>query len=245
MERRIAAQPERYLRLYERKFGKHVSSDNAAELFAEYSSSKRHRTLNRRAVHRAAQLVADSVYRRALKEPVGAGSRVVFTGGGTGSGKTTALAWLKLADVEIIYDTTLNYFPSAVERIDEALATGRVVTVVYVFATAEAAFERALLRAMDMGRTVPVDYQAMTHRESPKTALLLADHYNERTGIDFRIVDNTGTFPRMGSRDQLLELDYTGIEERLNGVLEKYYATNRLSELVYRQTKGSGTGSLR
>jgi hypothetical protein len=63
---------------------------------------------------------------------------VVFTAGGAGVGKTTSIR--KLAELshavqvaEIVYETTLATYGSAVDRISQALVAGRMVSVVFVY----------------------------------------------------------------------------------------------------------------
>jgi hypothetical protein len=244
---RVRANPEKFVQEYLDKWGTTISTDAAAQLFPEYNQSKEHRTKNRRAVHAAAQFVADSAYWRLLGQP--AEGAVRFMAGGTASGKSTVVEGIAEGPEppEIVYDTTLNHFPSAAERIDAALESGRPVEVFHVLAYPIAAFDWALDRAMDIGRIVPADYHLMTHRESPRTILKLVEHYAGNDRVTFRFFDNTGTSPKFGSIDALRGLANTGVGEQLQKLLDQRLQAGSISRLVsdQRMERGEAGGARR
>lgn len=66
-----------------------VGTDLARELFAEYTASLQSRLEFALSVQRSTAYVADAVYERILSGPVAGDA--LFTAGGTGAGKTTAI----------------------------------------------------------------------------------------------------------------------------------------------------------
>jgi hypothetical protein len=78
------------------RFGTVIDTDRARELCGDYSATKATRTRFSRAVYNPAKALADEIYRREIRKTAPPrGWRVLFTSGGTGAGKSTALAWWK------------------------------------------------------------------------------------------------------------------------------------------------------
>jgi len=152
----VRADPEGFIARYREEFGNRISTDDAAELFAEYNASRDARTANRVAVQKAAQWIARQVYDRALEQPLTKDGRVVFTSGGTGSGKTTAVRNAGFDGSEIVYDSTLFHFEGAVRDIERALVAGRCVTILHVPTEPVEAYRRVLKRATEIGRIVSI-----------------------------------------------------------------------------------------
>jgi hypothetical protein len=199
----VRRDPEQFISEYLGNWGTTISTDAAAQLFHDYNQSLDHRSRNRRAVHAAAQWVADTAFWRLLEQPPTGAVR--FMAGGTAAGKPTAVGGMSKGKgaAEIVYDTTLNSFPSAVARMDAALESGRPVRVLLVLAAPVAAYSRAVSRAIAIGRVVPIDYHKMTHRESPRTVLKLIEHYSGSPHVTFWFVDNSGASPKIGSEQAL------------------------------------------
>jgi hypothetical protein len=236
---KVEANPDAYLEQYERDFGNEISTDNAAELFREYNSSPEARALHRKSVHHAAQWIADQVFRRALDR--GGTGPVVFTSGGTGSGKSSAIAELHGSDA-IVYDSTLSDYQGAVRQIEQALAAGRRVEILYTYRDPVDAFRAVLHRAMEegAGRTVELATHAATHRDATAVILRLAERYADDPRITFQYFHNRGKpgFVDRGTIALARNARYDELEPLLREVLEDEYENGRISEFVYRATLG-------
>jgi hypothetical protein len=225
--------------------GKVLNTDLARELSPEYRADRTRSA----AVHEPASYLVKQMYSRKLAESPAEGQDavVLFSAGGTGAGKTTGLEVLAKADsrtarAQIIYDTNMNSFKSAVEKIDQALEAGKEARVVYTWRDpVESLVKGALPRAMRMGRTVPLNEHARTHAGAAKTIKELVEHYKGDARVRFDIIDNSRGkgAARLGDMATIRELDYNGIREDLIAALEAEYAAGRISETVYRGTKGA------
>jgi len=80
---------EKLIAEYRKLFGKHVGTDLARELFPDYAKSLENKLKYAVAVQRSAAFIADAVFQRILDESNGGSA--LFTAGGTGAGKTTAI----------------------------------------------------------------------------------------------------------------------------------------------------------
>ena len=121
---------------YLARFGTVIDTDRARELCGDYSATKATRTRFSR--YNPAKALADEIYRREIRKTAPPrGWRVLFTSGGTGAGKSTALAWLEETSgpddrYDILVDGTLSDHATARAKIRRALALGYSVTVVHV-----------------------------------------------------------------------------------------------------------------
>jgi hypothetical protein len=127
----LAADPERYLREYAEGFGNVLNADNAATLFDEYNVD---RAKYRDAVHPAAQWIRDELFRRAIAEEAPEGmNRIVFTAGSNAAGKSTAIAFSGAGEAaQAVFDSTFANVDYAQGRIDDALSSGKRVSIYYV-----------------------------------------------------------------------------------------------------------------
>jgi hypothetical protein len=221
--------------------GRILNTDIARELSPAY---RRNRTRSAE-VHEAASAFVKHMYADKLAQPTPVGKRpaVLFTGGGTGAGKSTGLRALGNAadDAEIIYDTNMNTLSSAVEKIEQALATGREATVLFTYRDPiEAMTGGALPRAQRMGRTVPLREHARTHQGSAETIHKLAEHYAGDKRVTILAIDNSRG-PGNAAVVNVAEIptfDYNQIERRLYEAATAEYKAGRISEATYRGTVG-------
>ena len=128
-----AAALEAYSKLPEAIGGKYINTDTARELSPHYRANP---TDMSAAVQEPASWLMKQAYAKQLAMPPVSNS-VVFTAGGSGAGKTSAVKGLpamqRLTDMaDAVADGNLANFPSATKRIDQALATGRDVHIVWV-----------------------------------------------------------------------------------------------------------------
>ena len=239
---RLDADRDGYLDLYDVEFGgsREYSADNAAELFPEYSESTEARTLNREAVGRAASWIAYTAFLRRLDEP--GNQIVVMTGGGTGSGKSTAVR-TSLSAGRLVYDSTLTSYPGCSKMIDAVLASGRQVVVLFVWREPVDAFIGTMKRANSSdggGRVVQLSTHLATHRKAVETVLALHEHYFAEPNVAFTFVQNTGKLgeARPATIDLVRNADYTGIGEGLRFALEAAHSTNKITDAQYRRILG-------
>lgn len=225
------------------KGGKIINTDVARELSPEYRTN---RTLSAN-VHEPASAFTKQYYAEMLKQPPKENSFVLFTGGGTGAGKTSSLnAVPRIVDqAEMVYDTNMNKLPSAVKKIDQALDSGRKVSIAYTFRDpVEALTEGALTRAMRMkkelgsGRTVPIEEHLKTHIGARKTIDELMKKYKDNKNVDFTVIDNSlgKDMARATDISRIPQLDEKVMKQRLRDALEEQYKAGKIDEDVYKGT---------
>lgn len=237
----LEARPDQFIQDYRARYGKVVSADLAKELFPEYSASNASRSKYATAVALPSSKLARAVYRAALEETRDTPGLVVFTAGGTGSGKTSSLdLFPPLKDeAEIIYDSTLSHRSGAIEDIDAALGAGKQVGVVFTYRDVADAFEHGVLpRAMREGRTVTIPAHATTHTRAVDVLRAIALRYDADPNVDIIVVDNSrgGTDDRQAADLSLLErIQYDGedVRQRLRAILDAEHKAGRISDVVY------------
>lgn len=219
----------------------YISADNARELFPQYAAD---RSLSA-TVHEDASAVSKAAYARLLEERPGQGNNtVLFTAGGTGAGKTSAISKLRNpSEYPIIYDSNVTTASTAIPKIDAALAKGFKVEMTYVHNDIHNSLENALSRSSKMekelgsGRTVPLDAHITTHVEAPKTYTALAAHYADNPKVQFHAIDNTAHNAPVEAASPLAFMDkvrYNESNEILRQNLTKQvaraHAEGRISE---------------
>lgn len=229
--------------------GKILNTDLARELSADYRADRTRSA----AVHEPASYLVKQMYERKLAEPAEPNERVIFSGGGTGAGKTTGFeAAAKvdptLRDTKIIYDTNLNGLESSVKKIDQALASGRNVDILFTYRDpVDALKDGALPRAMRMGRTVPIEEHARTHVGSLDTVRELQQRYADNDRVTIRVLDNNHGKggARLSSVEALPRLEYNAALGDLNAALEAEFSAGKISRAVFEGTKAKGSGRSR
>ncbi len=188
------------------RFGRVVDTDRARELCMEYRQSEETRTLWSRATYAPAKFLSDEVFWRILEvfkffsEP----GSVMFTSGGSGSGKTTALAAIN-TPFDLLVDGTLTDCDGATEKIQAVIDLGFTVTVLHVYLRFDEAVRRVIDRAIMHGRAVTMDNLAMTHFRARETFLKLASLFE--TKANFRIVDSSDTIEELTLKELLRRHD--------------------------------------
>ena len=127
---------EEYAALKDSGGGKILNTDIARELSPHYLSD-RTKSAN---VHEPSSQFIKQVYADKLSNPTpkGMDNTVVFTAGGTGAGKTTALEAVKnisesVKRAEMVYDTNMNKFETSDKKIQQALRANRKVSIIYTY----------------------------------------------------------------------------------------------------------------
>ena len=234
-----------YAKLPDTAGGKIVNTDEARELSSDFAASRDSRALLARAVHGPASWVAKLQWRHLLAKPPETGE-VLILGGGGGSGKTSSLKQIAPGFTDrydAIFDTTLSKERTAIQAIEQALASGRRVTINF---TARDPFESIvngiIPRAEKKGRTVPLGIAAEAHTEAPKVLLALEAKYADDDRVRFQLVDNTGGpgAARIVGLGDYPQFDYNGLAERAVEAAREAYVKGDIGEPVYRGLVGEG-----
>lgn len=175
-----------------------LNADDAATLFEEYNQD---REKYRVAVHPAATWIRDELFRRALKEKLPKErSRVLFTAGSNAAGKSTALSFTQEAiRAQAVFDSTFSNPAHARHLIDQALAAGKRITVLYVNRRLEETLLGMLERAGREGRVVTIDQMLNSHQGAVNSVRALWQEFGADTRVQFRFVENSEELPRLGT----------------------------------------------
>lgn len=234
----LASDPQGFVDAYRSRFGSLLGADNAAELFQDYALSPQSRARFHTAVHAAARWVRDAIYSQALASPNGA-NRVIFTSGGSASGKTTLAPALMRGGDALLYDSTLSVMSGAQAVIEAALAAGKSVSIVHIRRPLDDAFRANLCRATQPpgnGRVTTVKSMMSTHRGADEVLTVLAAEYRNDARIEFLAFENSGGPLVSVPVDSLKPRDYAGADEWLRRVLESQ--RENLPRYVYEAARG-------
>jgi hypothetical protein len=235
--------------------GRVLGGDMAKELSSRYQGDRANLAT---VVHPTASAFIKKLYAKKIAEPVPEGqeAKVVWTGGGAGAGKTSAIESGEYADsldnANIVYDTNITDSKIVSKQIDMALESGREVEILFVHRDAEESFiaekgsvisrARKMEESEGAGRTLPIDVHTKTHSNSNAAIQELEEMYRDDPRVSINIIDNThgkGN-ARVGSIDTLRNIDYTGVAENLTTQVEELYENRQISEALYRGfTKGT------
>jgi hypothetical protein len=233
-----------------------VNADNVREIFPDYAKDK---SLSG-PVHEASSYIAKLVYAQALAAPVppGVQDMVVHSAGGTGAGKTTALALVAGTDdpPSVMYDSNMNGFGSAERRLLQGVNAGKQNRIVFVDRDIDKSLHTMLSRAMhkdkdgnSMGRTVPLDAHMETHINSPTTVVQLYDKYKDHPQVSFQVISNNGTRDDVAPMSlkagiahlrtkQIDEKQYKETRSKLVGIVNDEYKKGNIDERVYKGVLG-------
>jgi hypothetical protein len=252
--KQIERDPEKaisdYGKLPETMGGKFVSADIARELSPDYL---RDRTRSS-AVQEPASELAKEMFARQLQRPLKKNEvpGVIFTSGGTGSGKTSGLEAAMKMDPKIsraraFYDSNLASLDSAVRRIEAVKKSGNQAHILHTYREPVQAWTDGVLKRASKqekkfgtGRTVPMDVHAATHTNSNRVIHALATRYAGDDQVKITVVDNSNG--KGGARvipvEQLPVLNYNDIRSKLNDATESEHAAGRISDATYHGVRG-------
>ena len=233
--------------------GRLLNTDEARELSPQYRAD-RTRSAD---VHEPSSALVKQMYAEKLSNPTPPGleNTVVFTAGGTGAGKSTGLKVMEnmnsqVRNAELVYDTNMNKFESADQKVKQALDAGRKVSIIYTYRDPiEALREGALSRASRMeaelgtGRTVPLDEHFKTHLGALETMKQLQEKYGDDHRFSLMVIDNSrgrGNAKVVSGLDKLPKLNHTEVRKGLNDALEDAYRTGQISRAIYQGTRTNG-----
>ena len=243
----VGADPEaaiaQYRQLPDSKGGKVLNTDIFRELNPEYRDN---RTLSS-SVQETSNALNELMYQRALRDTMGQDGQWVFTGGGAASGKSAGLSDEMENSFDLVVDGTLANFEKASTQIDQALDSGKAVTIVYVDRPPEKALPLLLKRAGDMenelgsGRTVPLDIFLGAHRDARESIKKIDNKYKNDNRVAIEIVNNHGAQGEefLTTVDNISEMDYNTSLPKVTQALEDAYEHGKISESIYLATKGN------
>jgi len=184
---------EYYKKLYFATHPNIISADDIKEFSKDY-------ILNRgelsSAVHEPSSGMAKKLFEELLaKAPVS--NTVIFMAGGTGAGKTSGISVIpkinsNVLSADAVYDSNFSTVQSAVNKINQVLATGRNVTILYIYRDPIDAFENGVIPRMKrVGRAVPIHQHVKTHTGSFNAALVLRNLYKNNPRVNSLALDNS------------------------------------------------------
>jgi hypothetical protein len=260
MERRfrtaMARDPEGMTTKYKATFGNVLNADNAKELSEDY---QKNRTDGAAAVHEPASWLMKKMFAEELAKPapMGKTNEVLFTAGGAGAGKTSSIKSHPtqteiLNRAQIVFDGTMRPAVSAIKKVDQVLAAGKSVHIIYTHREPGDAFTSGVLhratdqeKALGSGRTVPLAEFAAQHSSVQDSMKQLREKYKNDPRVEMTVMDNS--HGHGNSRKADLEAlpgapDRDTLKTHLQGLLEKAHDSGAISDRIYKATKGHGGG---
>lgn len=235
----------RYAALEDSRGGKVLNVDTARELSPDYLQDR----TQSQAVHEPSSWFIKRLYAEKLAEAPKAGEepKVLFTAGGTGAGKSTAIREALgegAENAQIVYDTNMNGYESAVRKIEQAKAAGKKVEIAHVYrdpieSLTAGALKRAVRqeREFGTGRTVPLEEHLKTHAGSAETVRALYERYKDDPAVSFGFIDNShgkGGARAFGGVAEIPHMDYNSVREKALEILNAEHDSGRISDAVYR-----------
>ena len=172
-----------------------LNSDDLFKVLPRYEANVEERKFLGPLLYEVAKEFTDQIYARLLARPVGENNEVVFTAGGSATGKSTILRTEgPRPEVDFIVDTTFSNVERALSQVDRALASGRQVRIYYVYRDFLESLRSMLERAQNplVGRVVPVDDMARTHFGAQGAVLEAVDKYQQNGRVEISLNANTG-----------------------------------------------------
>lgn len=220
---------------YIQKFGNEVSTDNAIELFKGYNKS------NYKEFQNPAYDLKNIVLDHLFESRKGVGNNtILITGGGPGSGKSTALGGTVpyKQNYPIVLDSTLGSI-SSIKDIANMLEKGYKIHIAYVIRDPVVAWKQGVL---NRDRAVPENYHIKVHEKAQKNILELYDKYKNNPNVQIDFIDNTGPAgtAKPVSVDVVRKMQYNKdeIKKQIYESTDKKYNSGSLTEEKYKAFTG-------
>lgn len=187
--REILKDTPKLIASYKKEFGNVIDPDLVKKLDPSFAKNP----ALAGAVHEPSSYLSKVIWKNALAEKKNSGDKspVLFTAGGSGSGKSEAMGLakdiLKAPEDALTFDSVLGNFDKSTQKIQEALdGQDGMVDIVYTNAPLELAVKLNLQR----GRTVKLDTQINAHFQASENIRKLADHYKDNPRVKITVVNN-------------------------------------------------------
>ena len=227
--------------------GRYVSTDLFKETFPAFRADAEARNRYNAPVHNAAAVLASEQLRRLLASPLEPGvDRVVLLTGIPGAGKTqTVLSQGRLpAKAAGIYEGQLANPRTALQKVEQVLASGRIALIVVVHPRPEEALQRTLHRfAAGEGRGASVSIMADIGGNLPDSLAGVRAKYAGTVGLDVYDLRDPARPLLVSGWNQLdllrSEGDRDALEQRLRAELDRQWRTRAISVEAFRQAHGA------
>jgi hypothetical protein len=190
----ILTNEDKLIEQYHTDFGNKIDPDDVKRLDPEFRKDPGLAA----AVHEPSSYLSKVIWQKSLskKKEQNDTSPVMFTAGGSGSGKSEAMGLAKrelgLKEDSLTFDSVLGDFDKSTKKIQEALDGQKGnIDIVYTNAPLELATQLNLKR----DRTVRLDVLVDAHIKASENIKKLAKHYEGNERINISVVNNTGDPP--------------------------------------------------
>jgi len=213
-----------------------VNTDNFRKYFEGYVGS------NAAAFQEPSSYLSKRMFTKSLENT---GNKVIFTSGGSGTGKSSALNNLseykkEIKDSASIFDSNLSSELSAKKKFLETINAGKMPVIYYTYREIDDAFVNGIVKRMktnaaEMGRLVPNKVIAKNHIDSWRIAKEFDD-----LGYKVKYVDNSlgKDKSKLVLRKELeTKIKYPSIEEltkRLNNRAKELYNEGKITKEQYK-----------
>lgn len=212
---------------YLKTFPTTVDADLAKELSGVYAENRAFAN----AVHEPSSLISKEAWAEALLRDTG--GQVIITAGGAGSGKSAsgklARGLLSLPQSTLTFDSALTSNGAAVKRVNEAVAAGKHVSVIYTNTDAETAFGWSLGRE----RLMRASRVADSHTRAAENIRTLSKQYANDPRVTIVIVNNPGeaSLVNVGNINDVPSYDYNTLDRKLHEIARKRSKSGRLERV--------------
>jgi hypothetical protein len=230
--REILKDTPKLIASYKKEFGNVIDPDLVKKLDPNFAKNP----ALAGAVHEPSSYLSKVIWKNALEDKKNSGDKspVLFTAGGSGSGKSEAMGLakdiLKAPEDALTFDSVLGNFDKSTQKIQEALdGQDGMVDIVYTNAPLELAVKLNLQRS----RTVKLDTQINAHFQASENIRKLADHYKDNPRVRITVVNNNSD-PASLSKGELSNVhdysDKSAVRARMVAHAEKLVRKNLLTD---------------
>lgn len=188
---------------YEQENGNVYNVDNMKDLIPGHIENP---TMSEAFHKPAANLMGDMVNDKIKSEP-GNRQPVVFMGGATGAGKSTAVQSLsegkgvdgqgRFDNVHAVIDGTLADENRSRDQMRQSLKSGHPVSIAYVDNTPDRIIDNIISRAKSGGRTVPIETAMNSLQKSRQNVLRANGELGSNPDFKVGVIDNRGDVPKI------------------------------------------------
>lgn len=212
-----------------------LNSDDLFKMLPKYAANPAERKILGSLLYPVAAKFTDRVFEMLLKRTADADDdTVVFTAGGSATGKTTILRTAgQKPGVDFILDTTFSNSVRALSQVRKALASNRKVEIHYVYRKFDDSVKSMLRRALDpkSARIVPIDDMARTHFGAQRAVLdALTEFQNDdRVSIVLRENISRGKLRALSEEEfsQRLHPSIDSLQKIGQRVLDEFFESER------------------